>query len=142
MLCVSLSNVFIYAKTFSHLLDEPSILHKSTRHVHHNHELSESELNKNVKKYHEKHLTTPYTTVIRGLLDDYCFSDSDCTQTYSICGQRERRCMCKSGTRRSDNGKSCILDNEIREYLELRNFPWIYCTFTNYPLVSEIYIIV
>ena len=112
--------MFYDAKPFSHLLEEPSILHKSTRHVLTNHELSVTDLNTNVKKYHEKHLTTPYTMVIRGLLDDYCFSDSDCTQTYSICGQRARRCMCKSGTRRSDNGRTCILDNELRKYPALR----------------------
>ena len=125
MLCNCLKKMFYICKTFSHFLDEPSVLHKSTRHVLHNHEFSEPELNKNFKIFHEKHSTTPYTMVIRGLLDDYCFSDSDCTQTYSVCGQRTRRCMCKSGTRRSDDGKYCTLDNEIREYLALKCFQFI-----------------
>ena len=98
------------------LLDEPSVLHKSTRHVHHNHEYSPK--NKNHKKHFGSPPTTSSTIIIRGLLDDYCFSDSDCTLTYSVCGQRTRRCMCKNGSHRSKDGKACLFDNEISEYLE------------------------
>ena len=106
----------VFVKLFPHLLDKPSILHKTTRHVLHNHELLESEVNKKGNKYYEKHLTTSSTIFIRGLLDDFCFSDSDCTLTSSICSKRTRRCMCKGGSHRSDNGRSCILDSDIREY--------------------------
>ena len=117
--CVFASNTVI-VKTFSHfclLLDEPSVLHKSTRHVHHTHEYTPK--NKNHKKHYGSPPTTSSTIIIRGLLDDYCFSDSDCTLTNSVCGQRTRRCMCKNGSHRTKDGKACILDNEISEYLEI-----------------------
>ena len=100
------------------LLDEPSVLHKSTRHIHHDHEYSPQ--NKNHKKYFGSPPTTSSTIIIRGLLDDYCFSDSDCTLTYSVCGQRTRRCMCKNGSSRSSDGKACLLNNEISKYLRSR----------------------
>ena len=97
----------IFVKLFPRLLDDPSLLYKSTRHVHHNHELLEPD---------DKHFTTSSTILIRGLLDDFCFSDSDCTLTYSTCSKRTRRCMCKDGSHRIENGKFCILDAKNRKY--------------------------
>ena len=109
------------------LLDEPSVLHKSTRHIHHDHEYSPQ--NKNHKKYFGSPPTTSSTIIIRGLLDDYCFSDSDCTLTYSVCGQRTRRCMCKNGSSRSGDGKACLLNNEISKYFKGVKFSRINITF-------------
>ena len=101
---------------FHILLDKPTILQKSTRHVIYDHKLPESEIDKKGKKHYENYLTTFSTIVIRGLLDDFCFSHSDCTINHSVCSKRTRRCMCKGGSQRSENGKSCILDSDMLKY--------------------------
>ena len=107
MLCVNL---------FPILLDGPSILQKSTRHVIQGNDLTELTMTDNGKKHYESRQTTSSTLMIRGLLDDFCFSHSDCTLPYTICSKRTRRCQCKGGSRRTDDGRSCVLDSEARKY--------------------------
>ena len=106
MLCVNM---------FPILLDGPSILQKSTRHVIQGNDLTELTMTNSGKKHYESRLTTSSTLMIRGLLDDFCFSHSDCTLPYTICSKRTRRCQCKGGSRRTDDGRSCVLDSEARK---------------------------
>ena len=63
--------LFMRENVFHILLDEPTILQKSTRHVIYDHKLPESEIDKKGKKHYENYLTTFSTIVIRGLLDDF-----------------------------------------------------------------------
>ena len=66
----SLNDCFFMRENVFHiLLDEPTILQKSTRHVIYDHKLPESEIDKKGKKHYENYLTTSSTIVIRGLLD-------------------------------------------------------------------------